>query len=312
MKKPKLQSFVNPKKRKKDLPWQYPKSLKEDPKAHSQIEKILDSPGYIIAEKDTLFLQEHATLGIRLELDYQKAELLLQKHGVEHTIVVFGSARAVEHKTAMHKLELAQKALMKSPGSSKKMHALKLTEKVLDISQYYNIARQFGQLVGACGRGPTDSRITLMTGGGPGIMEAANRGAFDVGSKSIGLNISLPNEQFPNPYITPELCFKFHYFAIRKLHFLLRAKALVFFPGGFGTMDELFGVLTLIQTRKIDPIPIVLVGQEYWERLIDINFMEDESMITSEDRSLFWYAQSAEEIWEGLITWHETNKTPLF
>lgn len=310
--KPKAHPFIKLMKREEDLPWQHPKSLDEDPKAHKQIEKLLDSPGYIIAEKDTQFLQEHETLGVRLELDYQKAELLLQKHGIEHTIVVFGSARTVEHRTAMHRLELAQKALMKSPGSAKNIHELKLAEKILDKSQYYNIARKFGQLVGMCGGGPKDSRITLMTGGGPGIMEAANRGAFDVGSKSIGLNISLPHEQFPNPYITPELCFQFHYFAIRKLHFLLRAKALVFFPGGFGTMDELFGVLTLIQTRKIDPIPIVLVGEQYWERLIDINFMEDESMIISEDRSLFCYAESTEEIGEGLLTWHEINKTALF
>ncbi len=212
----------------------------------------------------------------------------------------------------MHELESAQKALKKAPMSTKQMHKVNIAERILDKSRYYKIARKFGRLVGEAGKGPGDSRLTLMTGGGPGIMEAANRGAFDVGAKSIGLNISLPHEQFPNPYITPELCFRFHYFAIRKFHFLQRAKALVVFPGGFGTLDELFSVLTLIQTRKIDPIPIVLVGKKYWKHLIDIDFLEDEGVIDPEDRSLFWYAESAKEIWEGLLKWHKINKTPLF
>ena len=300
---------VSPKKRDEPLPWQHPKSLEEDPEAHKRIEKILKSPGYIIAEEDKDFLQEHETLGVRLDLDYLKAELLLQKHGIEHTIVVFGSTRIMEEQTARRKLESAQKALSKNPDSSKEMQNAKIAEHVLEKSYYYTIARTFGQLVGRAGKGPGDSRLTLMTGGGPGIMEAANRGAFDVGAKSIGLNISLPHEQFPNPYITPELCFQFHYFAIRKFHFLQRAKALIFFPGGFGTLDEMFGVLTLIQTRKIDPIPIVLVGKTYWEHLINIDFLEDEGVIAAEDRSLFWYAESAQEVWDGLLTWHDINKT---
>jgi len=303
---------ANPKKRDEPLPWQHPKSPKEDPEAHKRIEKILKNPGYIIAEEDKAFLQQHETLGVRLDLDYLKAELLLQKYGIEYTIVVFGSTRIIEQKTAMCELESAQKALKKSPNSVKKMENVKITERILDKSRYYKIARKFGRLVGASGKGPDDSRLTLMTGGGPGIMEAANRGAFDVGAKSIGLNISLPQEQFPNPYITPELCFQFHYFAIRKFHFLQRAKALVVFPGGFGTIDELFGVLTLIQTRKIDPIPIVLVGKKYWKHLVDMDFLEDEGVIASEDRSLFWYAESALEIWKGLLKWHKVNKTPLF
>ena len=132
-------------------------------------------------------------------------------------------------------------------------------------------------------------------------MEAANRGAFDVGAKSVGLNISLPHEQYPNPYVTPELCFSFHYFALRKLHFLLRAKALVAFPGGYGTLDELFEVLTLIQTRKIKPIPVVLVGEAYWRRAVDIDFLVDEGVIDSEDRELFWFAETAQEIWDGIL-----------
>lgn len=303
---------ANPKKRDEPLPWQHPKSPEEDPEAYKRIEQIIKNPGYIIAEEDKGFLQQHETLGVRLDLDYLKAELLLQKHGIEHTIVVFGSTRIIEQKTAMRELVSAQKALKRSPNSAKKMNKVKIAERLLDKSRYYKIARDFGRLVGAAGKGPKDSRVTLMTGGGPGIMEAANRGAFDAGAKSIGLNISLPHEQFPNPYITPELCFQFHYFAIRKFHFLLRAKALVVFPGGFGTIDELFGVLTLIQTRKIDPMPIVLVGKKYWKHAVDILFLEDEGVIDTEDKSLFWYAENAQDIWEGLIKWHKVNKTPLF
>ena len=303
---------VNPKQREKALPWAHPKSLNEDPDAHKRVEQIVKNSAYIIAEEDQDFLLQHETLGQRLDLDYLKAELLLQKHGIDHTIVVFGSTRIIEEKTAMHELESAQKALKKAPMSTKQMHKVNIAERILEKSRYYKIARKFGRLVGEAGKGPGDSRLTLMTGGGPGIMEAANRGAFDVGAKSIGLNISLPHEQFPNPYITPELCFRFHYFTIRKFHFLQRSKALVVFPGGFGTLDELFSVLTLIQTRKIDPIPIVLVGKKYWKHLINIDFLEDEGVIDPEDRSLFWYAESAKEIWEGLLNWHKLNKTPLF
>jgi len=310
--KQKIPHVINLKQSVKSFPWQHPKSLEEDPQAHKRVEQIIKSPSYIIAEKDSDFLQQDEILGVRLDLDYLKAELLLRQHGIEQTIVVFGSTHIIEEKTAKQQLELAQKALKKSPNSAKKTESVKRAERILDKSRYYKIARMFGQLVGKAGEGPTDSRITLMTGGGPGIMEAANRGAFDVGAKSIGLNISLPDEQFPNPYITPDLCFQFHYFAIRKFHFLQRAEALVIFPGGFGTLDELFGMLTLIQTRKIDPIPIVLVGEKYWKHLIDMDFLENEGVINPEDRSLFWYAESAQEIWEGLLAWHEINKTPLF
>jgi len=143
-------------------------------------------------------------------------------------------------------------------------------------------------------------------------MEAANRGAFDVGSKTVGLNIALPHEQFPNPYITPELCFQFHYFALRKLHFLLRAKALVVFPGGYGTCDELFETLALAQTRKIVPVPVVLVGESFWRRALDVDFLVEEGVIDAEDRELFWYAETAEEIWSGIQHWHHACGSPLF
>jgi uncharacterized protein (TIGR00730 family) len=164
--------------------------------------------------------------------------------------------------------------------------------------------------VGSCG-GNDGSRLVIMTGGGPGIMEAANRGAYDVGAKSVGLNINLPHEQYPNPYITPDLCFRFHYFALRKMHFLQRAKALVAFPGGFGTIDELFEVLTLVQTRKIKPVPIVLVGEEYWRRAVNVEFLADEGSIDAEDRELFWFAETADEIWGSILEWYDACGAPL-
>jgi uncharacterized protein (TIGR00730 family) len=189
-------------------------------------------------------------------------------------------------------------------------------------SIYYDEARKFGQLVGQSGRGPEDCHVTLMTGGGPGIMEAANRGALDVGAKSIGLNIELPGEQFPNPYITPELCFQFRYFAIRKLHFMNRAKALVIFPGGFGTLDELFEILTLIQTEKSPYIPVVLLGKVYWdnvinlnfllEEVINLNFLLEEGVIAPEDLNPIIYVNNADEAWDQILLWHETNSTPLY
>jgi uncharacterized protein (TIGR00730 family) len=147
----------------------------------------------------------------------------------------------------------------------------------------------------------------VVTGGGPGMMEAANRGAHDAGGKTVGLNITLPHEQFPNPYVTPELCFQFHYFALRKMHFMLRARALVAFPGGFGTFDELFETLTLIQTRKIKPVPVVLVGEAYWRKAFDVDFLMEEGVIDAEDRDLFWFAESAEDIWKGLLLWYRRN-----
>ncbi len=298
--------------KKEKLPWEHPKLLEEDASSHKRVKKLLKSQSYIIAEQDKTFLLARDTLGIRLELDYQKAELLLQEHGVKHTIVVFGSARTLEPMTAKKQLELALKKLNKKPESKIYQKNLEKAKKIDEKSRFYSVAREFGALVGKAGKSPSDSRITLMTGGGPGIMEAANRGAFDVGAKSIGLNISLPHEQFPNPYITPELCFQFHYFAIRKLHFLLRAKALVVFPGGFGTMDELFGIITLMQTKKIELMPVILIDKVYWNSLVNFDLLEEEGMISSDDRALFWYAQSAEEAWESILSWYESRGDKLY
>ena len=307
--------FVKPPnrfRRKSDLPWQHPKPRTEDPEALKRINEIMKSPSYRLAVEDSDFLLSDDTLPVRLQLDYIKPELILRKHGIERTIVVFGSTRIIERKSALKRLEAAQKALGKEPESEKLLKEVRRAERILEKSKYYDIAREFGQLVGKAGKGSDDNRVAIMTGGGPGIMEAANRGAFDVGAKTIGLNITLPHEQFPNPYITPELCFQFYYFAIRKMHFLKRACGLVVCPGGYGTMDELFETLTLIQTRKIAPVPVIFIGREYWEKLIDFDMFEEEGVIDPEDRELFWFAESAQEAWEGMRAWHEANKTPLF
>ncbi len=298
--------------RKTELPWEHPKPRTEDPEALKRINEIMKSPSYRLAVEDSDFLLSDDTLPVRLQLDYIKPELILRKHGIERTIVVFGSTRIIERKSALKRLEAAQKALQREPESEKLLKEVRRAERILEKSKYYDIAREFGQLVGKAGKGSDDNRVAIMTGGGPGIMEAANRGAFDVGAKTIGLNITLPHEQFPNPYITPELCFQFYYFAIRKMHFLKRACGLVVCPGGYGTMDELFETLTLIQTRKIAPVPVIFIGREYWERLIDFDMFEEEGVIDPEDRELFWFAESAQEAWEGMRAWHEANKTPLF
>jgi uncharacterized protein (TIGR00730 family) len=180
------------------------------------------------------------------------------------------------------------------------------------MSHYYQVAREVGRLVAESGEGPGDRRLVVVTGGGPGVMEAANRGADEAGAETVGLNIDLPHEQYPNPYITPDLCFRFHYFALRKMHFLLRARALVAFPGGFGTLDELLDTLTLVQTRKIQPLPVVLVGEKYWRRVLDVEFLVDEGMIDPEDRDLFWFAETAEDVWQGILAWYAANGQPLF
>jgi uncharacterized protein (TIGR00730 family) len=174
------------------------------------------------------------------------------------------------------------------------------------------VAQEFGRLVGRAPNGNPATRLFVMSGGGPGIMEAVHRGAFDVGAKSVGLNIMLPFEQLPNPYITPGLCFNFRYFALRKLHFMQRARALIAFPGGYGTFDELFETLTLVSTKKIPALPIVLVGKEYWQRAIDIEFLVDEGLIGAEEAKLFWYCETAEDIWRSILDWYEHQGQGLF
>ncbi len=288
------------------------KKSKEYSETIKQIKAIINDPTYEVAEEDKNFIYSDEARGVRLQLDYLKAEVKMNKQGIDHTIVVFGSARIVEFDVAMKELRKTEKELENSPHSESLLSALKRAESMVRKSIYYDEARKFGQLVGKSGKTPEDCHVTLMTGGGPGIMEAANRGALDVGAKSIGLNIELSHEQFPNPYISPDLCFQFRYFAMRKLHFMQRAKALVVFPGGFGTMDELFEILTLIQTMKSPSIPIILLGKEYWNRVIDFQFLKEEDVIECDDLNMLTYVDNAQEAWEAIIQWHEKNKTPLF
>jgi len=288
------------------------KKLKDNPEALERLQSIINDSTHVIAEDDINFIFSDEARGVRLQLDYLKAEVKMQKQGIDHTIVVFGSARIVEFDTAMKKLKKIEKELQASPHSESLLRALKRAESMVRKSIYYDEARKFGQLVGESGKDPQDCHVTLMTGGGPGIMEAANRGAFDVGAKSIGLNIDLSHEQFPNPYISPDLCFQFRYFAMRKLHFMQRAKALVVFPGGFGTMDELFEILTLIQTMKSPSIPIILLGKEYWGHVIDFEFLKEEDVIEPNDLDMLTYVDNAQEAWEAIIQWHKNKGSPLF
>jgi len=174
----------------------------------------------------------------------------------------------------------------------------------VEHARYYEAAREFGRIVSREGQQDHLREFVVITGGGPGIMEAANRGAEDLGARSVGLNITLPHEQKPNRYVTPELCFQFHYFAIRKLHFMLRAKALVAFPGGFGTLDELFEALTLVQTRKVAPLPVILFGRKFWDRVVDFDALVDEGVIAEDDRLLFHYAETAQEAWDLIAAFH--------
>jgi uncharacterized protein (TIGR00730 family) len=300
-----------PSERHEALPWQEPKPAEDDPTAPARVAALLASPSYRQADQDVEFLGLDATRGVRLQIDYLKTELMLSNAGVQDTIVVFGSARIREPKAAQREVNELRKRLERDPSDAEARRRLPIAERLLAKSKYYDVARELGRLVGSCRKSADDCRVLVMTGGGPGIMEAANRGAYDVGAKSIGLNITLPHEQFPNPYVSPDLCFRFHYFAMRKLHFMLRARALVALPGGFGTLDEVFETLTLVQTRTVPAVPVVLVGEEFWRRLIDFDYMVEEGVIAEEDRDLFWFAETAEEVWNGILTWHQRNGTPL-
>ncbi len=291
--------------RREPLPWQHPKSPDEDPDAPARIQAILDSPGYLQADQDVNFLNLDDTRGVRLQIDYLKPEFLLEQHNIRHTIVVFGSTRIPEPGVAQARVAKLHAQLAMDPQDMSVQKRLTVAQRILAKSDYYAVAREFGRLASEATLIEGDGELVVMTGGGPGIMEAANRGAFDCGAKSIGLNISLPHEQYPNPYITPDLCFRFHYFALRKLHFLLRTRALVAFPGGYGTFDELFETLTLIQTRKIKPVPVVLVGERFWRQAFDVDFLVDEGVIDEEDRELFWFAESARQIWDSIRDWYQ-------
>jgi uncharacterized protein (TIGR00730 family) len=301
---------AHPQLRREALPGDRPKSGEEDPNAPVRLQAILESRSYRQADEDVEFLNRDDTRGLRLQLDYLKPELLLREHGIGHTIVVFGSTRIPEPHAAQRQVDELRAALAGDPDNTALQQRLTVAERISAKSRYYDVARELGQLVGRA-EGPHGRRLVVVTGGGPGVMEAANRGAYDMGARTVGLNITLPREQFPNPYITPDLCFQFHYFALRKLHFLQRARALVAFPGGYGTFDEVFETLTLIQTRKIAPLPVVLVGEDYWRRAFDPDFLIAEGTIDPEDRELFWFAETAEAIWDDIQQWYRLAGRPF-
>ena len=263
-------------------------------------ENRMDNPSYRLAYADDDFLSRDDLRAVRLQLEWLKPDLVQEENNIESTVVIFGGARFNEKEKAKASLSKASELLSQDTGSAKSKHKKIVAENVLSNSRYYDEARQLAKKITELSLQNEGKQFVVVTGGGPGIMEAANRGAADIGGKSIGLNIVLPFEQEPNPYITPDLCFQFHYFAIRKMHFLKRAKGLVAFPGGFGTLDELFETLTLIQTKKIRPVPIVLVGKEYWTQLINFDFLVEQGAIAESDLKLFHLVDTAIEAYNYL------------
>jgi len=268
------------------------------------------SPAYRLGYADIDFMMRDELRPARLQLEYLKPEIVQRDRGITSTVVFFGSARVPSADEAAEQIAEAEQAAAADPKDEEAARRLKTARALADKSGYYEEARRLAQLISApygdpeqnlyCGPLTCRHKVVVVTGGGPGIMEAANRGADDVGADTVGLNIVLPFEQSPNRYITPHLCFNFHYFALRKMHFMMRAKALVVFPGGFGTLDELFEVLCLIQTHKIKPIPVLLFGQEYWRRIVNFQAMVDEGVIAPHDLEIITFVESAEEAWQTL------------
>lgn len=264
-----------------------------DLEAYSAAGNALEPDAYRLAFADPEFLLRRETRGIRLQLELSKPDLEQQARGIDNTIVVYGSARFLPEDEARVLLDAAL-----AEGDEAAIAAARLK---LKNSAYYAQARLFGRLVATdCMKRPASERLYICTGGGPGIMEAANRGASEAGAMTVGLNVTLPHEQSGNRFITPGLSFKFHYFAMRKMHFMMRAKALVVFPGGFGTMDELFELLTLVQTGKAKRVPIVLFCSAFWRRAIDFDWLIEEGTIAPKDVELFHLTDDPQDAWDHI------------
>lgn len=257
---------------------------------------IRNSPSYRLAHDDPGFLALDELRAVRLQLEMMKPEYYLQKHHVHSTVVVFGSARLLPATVARARLDELRLRMRDRPLDPDLAGDLARARKQCGYARYYEEARRLTEILSRRFQRERRRDFVVVTGGGPGIMEAANRGAFDADACSVGLNVTLPHEQAPNPFITPELCFQFRYFGIRKMQFLMRAKALVAFPGGYGTLDEVFEALTLMQTGKMPRVPVVLVGREFWSRAIDVDFLVDEGMIGSDDRDLLTVVETADEV----------------
>lgn len=268
---------------------------------------ILSSPTYRLAEYDIDFLKRDEIRPVRMHLELLKTETLLRDNDIRRTVVVFGGTQIVSPEEAEARLREARKAAQKKPQDRQAARTLQRAERIAAKSHFYEEARQFSRLVSSACQVDGRCDFVVITGGGPGVMEAANRGAFELGAKSIGLNIDLPHEQEPNPYITPDLCFRFHYFAMRKFHFILRAAALVVFPGGFGTLDELFDTVCLRQTRRMQEIPIILYGRDYWDSIINFQKMADEGVIDDDDLNLLHYAESPDEAWQIIANFYNVK-----
>ena len=261
--------------------------------AHANNGEALRNDSYRFAFADPEFLMRNETRGVRLQLEMAKPDLIQQALGIDHTIVVFGSARFKDQATA--------DALKQGAQASGDVAAQAVAERLQRNARYYEAARSFAYTVAQHSQAQApENRLFICTGGGPGIMEAANRGASEAGAPTVGLNIALPHEQSANPYVSPELNFKFHYFALRKMHFMMRAKALLAFPGGFGTLDELFEVITLVQCKKVKAVPIVLFGTDYWKRLINLDVLLEEGTISADDLELITYVDTPEDAWNAI------------
>jgi uncharacterized protein (TIGR00730 family) len=284
--------------------------------AKTEVKELIDtrhadkmpSKAYQLAFTDWEFLLREELRPVRLMLELLKPELMMKEEHIESTIVIFGSARIPEPKAAQSRLETARRALKAEPANKDLIRAVQLAERIVEKSHYYTEAQKLGYLITSQCQSDRKREHVVVTGGGPGIMEAANRGAYEANGKSIGFNIVLPTEQDPNPYISPELCFQFHYFAMRKMHFLIRASALIAFPGGYGTLDELFEALTLLQTKKFKlKMPILLFGKEFWKRIINFDALVEEGMVSPEDLHLFHYVETAEQAWTAICEHYKNH-----
>jgi uncharacterized protein (TIGR00730 family) len=273
----------------------------------AQLEAILAHTSYRLAHEDQELLADDDSRPIRLQLELLKPERYLRRHKIQSTVVVFGSARVPSPQQAQATLAEVQARACSNPDDDSLPPAMARARQQMRQSHYYEVARRFSEIVSLRFQAEGRRDFVVVTGGGPGIMEAANRGAYDAGARSIGLNITLQHEQAPNPFITPGLCFQFRYFGLRKMHFLMRARALVVFPGGFGTMDELFEVLTLVQTGKVRRVPIVLVGTEFWRKAINFDFLIEEGYIGAQDVQLFTLVNTVEEIVDTLQNFYGGN-----
>ena len=276
---------------------------KVDARAAEHVPSIpqTEHPAYKLAFQDTEFLLREDLRPVRFQLELLKPELLLNESNVGSTFVFYGSARVPSH-------EVADALIAAATNPEQEAIAERLKAK----SHYYEVARELARLASSCECDEEGKRhFVVCSGGGPSFMEAANRGAWEEGQESIGLNIVLPHEQLPNRYVTPDLSFQFHYFALRKMHFLLRARAVAVFPGGYGTFDELFELLTLVQTGKVRPLPILLFGEDFWKRMVNFQGLADEGVISPHDLDLIHWSEDAKEAWEFVTHYYERHPHPV-